>query len=334
MGSHSIKPTTPGRRRHRLAVVGGSALAVALATSIAGASTTSEGIVSVAPHNLTTGAALTTGKSLTYVVSGAATTVPTDATRVQFAVTVSKQQQSGTLTAAPYLDAADASGDSLSWAAANTTVSGTLLEPVGVGNKVTFTNSSAGTLTVAVKITGYSTSARLAVRLDTAESAINSLQSLNAGPRLNAVESSVSSLQFVAGAVRRGFGSSVGIPLTAGDNYIVVTAPFTPTGNLLCTVTSSVQMTLATPAPVGAAIVYVRNAVRRDGNSVANDTHFGHYLTATGTTGVQPDVTRTSLISVSAGHSVEFGAFLGNVAGSWLNAGNSVAVSTEYDCRS
>ena len=321
-------------------MVGGIAVAVALVSSVAGASsTTSEGIVGVTPHNLTTGASVAAGKSLTYVVSGGSTTVPTDATRVQFDVTVSKQQQSGSLTSQPYLDAADASGDSLSWGAPNTTVSGTVLEPVGVANKVTFTNTSAGSVIVAIKITGYSTSARLAARLDTVQSkqatdetAITNLQSVNAGPRLNAVESSVSNLVFTAGAVRRGFGSNAGIALTSGDNYVFVTFPFTPTTNLLCTVTTSVQVNLSTPAPVGAAIVYMRNAVRRDGSSTANDATFGHYLTSTGAIGLQPDITRTSLISVTAGHSVEFGAFLGNVAGSWSSS-STVALSSEYDCR-
>lgn len=340
MGNHSLKAATP-RSRRRLAVAGGVALSIALISSVAGASsTTSEGIVGVTPHNLTTGASVATGKSVTYVVSGGSTTVPTDATRVQFAVTVSKQQQAGALTSQPYLDAADASGDSLSWGAPNTTVSDTFIEPVGVANKVTFTNTSAGSVTVAIKITGYSTSARLAARLDTVESkqatdetAINNLQSVNAGTRLNAAENSIANLQVLNSAARRGFNSNAGAALTPGDNYIFVTPAFTPTTSLLCTVTSSVQVTLASPAPVGANIVYVRNAVRRNGATLANDAQFGHYLTSTGTTGLQPDVTRTSLISVTAGQSVEFGAFLGNVAGSWFNAANTVSVSTEYDCR-
>lgn len=179
-----------------------AALVVAVVNGVAGASTTSEGIVSITPHSLASGALVGAGKSVSYVVSGASTTVPTDATRVQFLVTVSSQQKDGTLTAQPYLDAADASGDTLSWPAAKTTVSGTFVEPVGVSNKVNFTNTSAGSVTLAVKITGYSTSARLAARLDSVESnqaadenAIGNLQSAvnSLTNQLNAAQQTIDS---------------------------------------------------------------------------------------------------------------------------------------------
>lgn len=167
-----------GRRRTVALVVTavvGSGLAVGVAT--AWGSTTSEGLVAVAPHALATNAKVAAGKSVSYVVSGTATTVPTDATRVQFSVSVAAQQQPGAMTAAPYLDAADASGDSVSWPAAKTTVSATLLEPVGVANKVTFTNTSTGSIDVTIKIIGYSTPGRLAGRLDSDEATIRSLSS-------------------------------------------------------------------------------------------------------------------------------------------------------------
>ena len=188
MGKHraesgSVTGRRPLRRLASIAAV--AAIVVGVVDGVAGASSsTSEGIVSITPHSLASGASVGAAKSVSYVVSGGSTTVPTDATRVQLSVTVSNQQQAGTLTSQPYLDAADASGDTLSWAAPKTTVSGTFLEPVGVSNKVSFTNTSAGTVTVAVKITGYSTSARLATRLDVVESnqgadetAIGNLQS-------------------------------------------------------------------------------------------------------------------------------------------------------------
>jgi hypothetical protein len=311
-----------------VALVGGVALAIALVGGVAGASsTTSEGIVSVTPHVLTTGASVAAGKSVTYVVSGGSTTVPSDATRVQFAATVSKQQQPGSLTSQPYLDAADASGDSLSWGAPNTTVSGTFLEPVGVANKVIFTNTSAGTVTVAVKITGYSTAARLAARLDSAESRLNADET-----NIGTAQTNITNLQAAHNAAHTGFSSSIGLSLTSGDNYVFVTLPFTPTALMFCVVTSNVQFTLVSPAAVGAPITYLRNAIRRDGTAVSNDGFFGHYFTATGQTGMQPDVSRTSQFLVSPGHQVEFGAYIANVAASWFAAGNTVSVATQFDC--
>jgi hypothetical protein len=120
--------------------------------------------------------------------------------------------------------------------------------------------------------------------------------------------------------------------MTPGDDYLIITTPFTPTANLTCVVTTSVQPTVVSPAPVGAQIVYVRNAMRRGGSALSNDTFFGHYLSSNGVAGAQPDMSRTSLFSVTPGQSVEFGVFLGNVAGGWAASGNSVAVATSYDC--
>jgi hypothetical protein len=170
MAKHAKAAVGRQRRRRFVGLMTAAAAIVALVDAVASASsTTSEGIVSITPHSVASGASIAAGKSVAYVVSGGATTVPTDATRVQFSVTVSDQAKAGTLTAQPYLDAADASGDMLSWQAPKTSVSGTFLEPVGVSNKVAFTNTSSGTVTVTVKITGYSTAARLAARLDTVE---------------------------------------------------------------------------------------------------------------------------------------------------------------------
>lgn len=177
--------TRGGARWVRRSVLAGSvALCVAVVSGVAVASSsgTSEGIVPLTPSKLLTsslGLAVGAGKSVQYVVSGGATRVPTDADRVEFLVTVSKQQKAGSLAAQPYLDAADASGDSVSWAAPSTAVSDTVIEPVGVSNKVTFTNTSAGSISVVIKIVGYSTGARLAGRLDAAEARIASLEAAN-----------------------------------------------------------------------------------------------------------------------------------------------------------
>jgi uncharacterized coiled-coil protein SlyX len=172
--SSALRAAIGARWRRYAVAVGVAAAVVAVVGGVAGASsTTSEGIVSITPHVLTGGSALGAGQSVAFVVSGGATTVPTDATRVQFSVTVKNQARAGTLSGQPYLDAADASGDSLSWPASNTTVTGTFLEPVGVSNKVSFINTSAGTVTVVIKITGFSTPGRLANRIDALESRLN-----------------------------------------------------------------------------------------------------------------------------------------------------------------
>ena len=310
MGNHSIKRAAPHRGRRSVAIVGVAALAVAVISGVAGvSSSTSEGIVTITPHNLTTGATIAAGKSVVYVVSGASTTVPTDATRVQLSVAVSKQQQPGTLNSTPYLDVADASGDALTWATPNTAVSGTYLEAVGVANKVAFTNSSAGSVFVVIKITGYSTAARLAARLDNDEKRITALES-----------------------GRRGWVSS-GAILTAGDNYIIVAGPFTPSSTMTCMVTSSVQISMGVAAPAGSgAFIYVRNAIQVNDGAQSNDGAFGHYVIATGQPGYQSDTTRTSTFTVVSGNSYKFGAFIGSVPGApWV--GGTAEVSTAYDCR-
>lgn len=162
---------TRGRLRRYAGVAGLAAVGVGLVGGAALASSTAgSDIVPIAPHILTSGSSVAAGKSLIFIVSGGSTTVPTAATRVQFSVTVSSQVAVGEFTAQPYLDAADASGDSVTWPAAKTTVTGTLLEPVGVSNKVAFINSSAGSVRVAIKITGYSTAVGLENRLDALES--------------------------------------------------------------------------------------------------------------------------------------------------------------------
>jgi len=116
------------------------------------------GIVPVAPHALQTNTSVAANKSVTPVVSGGATTVPTDATRVQFAITVTKPTATGTLIAYPTDNAAAASG-SVAFTAGGTGT-GTLTESVGLSNKVTFVNQSSGTILLTVKITGYSTEVR------------------------------------------------------------------------------------------------------------------------------------------------------------------------------
>jgi hypothetical protein len=146
---------TPRHRRRRnvgvAALAGASVIAAAvLIDSPAHAS----GISPITPtHTLQNNTAVAANKSVTPVVSGASTTVPTDATRVQVAVSVSAELGSGTLHAYPSGDPAGAGG-SLTFSA-NTPASTTMLVAPGMANKVVFLNQSAGSLRLTVKITGY-----------------------------------------------------------------------------------------------------------------------------------------------------------------------------------
>jgi hypothetical protein len=114
---------------------------------------------------------------------------------------------------------------------------------------------------------------------------------------------------------------------TAGSEYRLVTPPFTAPANATCVVTSSVQ---ASPATTSApdAEVFFRNAVKRNGVD-DDDRQYGHYLTNDGTPGLQPSATRSSVLAIAAGQTIQFGVFFGRSA-SW--AGAETAVATSYIC--
>jgi hypothetical protein len=145
--------------RKRVSIVAALALAAAMVTGVAGASGPSNTLlsfVSVSPaFKLATNANIAAGATGSYVVTGAATTVPTDATTVRLAVSV-RGTKAGTLTVYPASNSTGGSGQSLSWTA-NGFAAGTLMENVGAANKVSFHNSSAAAATVTATITGYST---------------------------------------------------------------------------------------------------------------------------------------------------------------------------------
>jgi hypothetical protein len=152
-------PAVRGRRRALLAVAGlGAAYALVggIAAAAPGVQPNSSTVTSIPAHTLLSNVSIAANKTNSPVASGGATTVPTDATHVQFSVTVSKDTRAGTLTAYPAGNPAGGSGDSLTWGALQT-VSGTLTEAVGLKNEVTFVNNSASAVTVLVKITGYGT---------------------------------------------------------------------------------------------------------------------------------------------------------------------------------
>ena len=126
----------------------------------------------------------------------------------------------------------------------------------------------------------------------------------------------------------KGWASSSGIAVNGAISFYPVTVAFVAPANANCLVTSSVQMSDATPPPVGPTGTFFRNAVKRNGVD-AEDGQFGHYLTSLGVAGVQPDITRTSLISVTAGQTVQFGVYLGSPT-TW--AGATMFASTTYLC--
>lgn len=134
-----------------LALVGG----VLTASSIHGSAAQATVVPLTPAKVLYTNTYLGANKTVIPVVSGASTTVPTNASRVQFSVTVSKQQQPGSVYAHPTGNPAGASGEQVAWAGPNQTVTGTLTVLVGSANKVTFVNQSAGVIYLSVKITGY-----------------------------------------------------------------------------------------------------------------------------------------------------------------------------------
>lgn len=148
---------TPRQRRRRnvgvAAVAGVSAIAAA---ALIGTSAHASGISPVTPtHTLQNNTAVAANKSVSPVVSGSATTVPTDATRVQVAVSLTGELSSGTLKAYPNGNPAGVGG-SLAFTA-NTPVSTTMLVAPGMANKVIFLNQSSGSVKLTVKITGYTT---------------------------------------------------------------------------------------------------------------------------------------------------------------------------------
>ncbi|WP_156392000.1 MULTISPECIES: hypothetical protein [unclassified Nocardioides] len=150
-------PTTSPRR---LPLVVGALTLLLLAFGLTGATATS-GTTGVAITPLTpvkvisTAAAVSAGKTFTFVASGGTTTVPTNALVVELAVTV-KGTKAGTVSFAPLGEPGNGSPTTVSWAAGGSGA-GTVRVNLGNSNKVVATNSSLAAATLGVKITGYST---------------------------------------------------------------------------------------------------------------------------------------------------------------------------------
>lgn len=135
-----------------LLLVGGALSGVAVAT---GTDNPNLAFVAVSPaFKVVTNGSVAALKSNSYVVLGASTSVPTDATTVRLSVSV-KGTKAGTLSIYPAGNVSDAAPP-LTWAAGGTAAA-TVAANIGSGNKVAFANSSAASATITVTLTGYST---------------------------------------------------------------------------------------------------------------------------------------------------------------------------------
>jgi len=148
------------RRGRRPAVVAAAVATVAAAVGalLVGVPSAQASIVAIAPKVIASNVAMSGHDILALVVSGGSTTVPTDATRVQFAVSVTGATANGTVSSNPTATY-PGSGDLVHYSSSGTG-SGTIVERVGLSNQVTFHNNGANAITITIKITGYSTEVR------------------------------------------------------------------------------------------------------------------------------------------------------------------------------
>jgi hypothetical protein len=139
-----------------LAVTAGMSVGFTMAANASGGgSTTDVTFVPVSPaYKLLTAKSMTTNSSLNEVVSGAKTTVPTDATTVELNVEAGGTT-AGIMNFHPTGNLVGGSGQFLSWTAGST-ASQTIEENVGASDELTFA-LTGGTAKVTATITGYST---------------------------------------------------------------------------------------------------------------------------------------------------------------------------------
>jgi Collagen triple helix repeat (20 copies) len=127
----------------------------------------------------------------------------------------------------------------------------------------------------------------------------------------------------------KGFSVLSSVTVTAvTEGYYPLTSAFVASAAATCLVSSSVQFLDATPPAAGDTGTYYRNMVRRSGAD-ANDGDFGQYIVSNGLTRRQPVAARTSVISIAAGQTIQFGVYLGNQT-VWSGATFSAVVS--YQC--
>ena len=116
--------------------------------------------------------------------------------------------------------------------------------------------------------------------------------------------------------------------ISTAQTYYYATRAFKAKQDALCQVTSSIQVLDTTPPLAGSTTAFVRVAANRSGVD-SDDGILRHFLTSHGISGYQPTVTRTALMPITAGQTVQFGVSLGG-ATAWEGA--SMTVQTTYLC--
>jgi hypothetical protein len=143
-------------RRSLLLIAAGAAIGAVL-TGIAVADSGTPpagGYVTVSPATKVFGGSIGTGKGVSAIAIGGATTVPTNATAVKMSLSV-KSTAGGVLVVFPAGDPTAPDSQNVSYAAGTTNV--TIVGTVGVKDEVTFHNAGSASATVTVKDVGYST---------------------------------------------------------------------------------------------------------------------------------------------------------------------------------
>lgn len=145
------------RRAGRWLLALGATLSVLIGVFVTATGLANASVVSIPPKTIANNVTVPGGGSLPLVVSGGSTTVPTDATRVVFSATVTGATASGSVTA--NATGSGGSGDYVHYTSGST-ATGTLTEPVGLSNQVSFRNTGANSINLKINITGYSTEVR------------------------------------------------------------------------------------------------------------------------------------------------------------------------------
>lgn len=157
------KQSSGGRRglRRALGIAGavalcGSGAVVGVAVAAPGASTTDVAFIRLTPaHKVLSNASVASLGSKSVVVVGGSTTVPTNATTVQLAISV-KGAKAGDLDVWPTGNENGGTNFHLGYAGGNQIVSATFGQHPGMSNEVTFGNTSPSAMTITATIVGYS----------------------------------------------------------------------------------------------------------------------------------------------------------------------------------
>ena len=115
--------------------------------------------------------------------------------------------------------------------------------------------------------------------------------------------------------------ASISLALAAGDNFSLAPA-FTPPATGSCLVTVNLQLS-GNSTGLGP---FFRIGFKRGAAANTNDGHYGHYFTGYSST-YSNDMSRSTLVNVTAGQATQFGFYLGGVGGDWVGDGAEGHVS-------